>query len=88
MFFQVGMMRFGRLLAEDAPAALIQNYGQTSLEAVFLSLCMDNGDTDEESRASSKEGSVELETIVTRQHPGTYFVKQQRKVVKIICNDN
>ena len=60
-------MRFGRLLAEDAPAALIQTYGQTSLEAVFLSLCMDNGDTDEESRTSSKEGSVELETIVTRQ---------------------
>ena len=80
------MMRFGRLLAEDAPAALIQNYGCSSLEAVFLSLCMDNGDTDEGSRADSKEGSVELETIVTRH--GTYFVKKRRKCVQIICNNN
>ena len=61
-------MRFGRLLAEDAPAALIQTYGQASLESVFLSLCMDNGDTDEESRDRSKEHSVELATIVTREN--------------------
>ena len=60
-------MRFGRLLAEDAPAALIQTYGQASLESVFLSLCMDNGDTDEESRDRSKEHSIDLETIVTRE---------------------
>ena len=56
------MMRHGRLLAEDAPASLIQSLGQTSLESVFLTLCMDSGD--EESR-DSKEGSVELETIAT-----------------------
>ena len=66
--FQVGMMRFGRLLAEDAPSALIQTYGQASLESVFLTLCMDNGDTDEESRDRSKENSIELENIVSREN--------------------
>ena len=78
------MMRFGRLLAEDSPAALIQNYGQSSLESVFLSLCMDNGDTDEESRASSKEGSVELETIVTRH--GAYFARNGDRKLAIIAS--
>ena len=56
------MMRFGRLLAEDAPASLIETYRQTSLENVFLSLCLSNGDDDER---DSKEGSVELDTIVS-----------------------
>ena len=37
-------MRYGRLLAEDAPAALIETYKQSSLENVFLSLCMSSGD--------------------------------------------
>ena len=60
--FQVGMMRFGRLLAEDAPSSLIETYQQTSLENVFLSLCLSNGDDDER---DSKEGSVELDTIVS-----------------------
>ena len=61
-------MRFGRLLAEDAPSALIQTYGQASLESVFLTLCMDNSDTDEESRDRSKKNSIELENIVSREN--------------------
>ena len=59
---RVGMMRFGRLLAEDAPAALIETYKQTSLENVFLSLCLKNGDDDDR---DSKDSSVELDDIVT-----------------------
>ena len=41
---RVGMMRFGRLLAEDSPAALIETHNQTNLENVFLSLCLKTGD--------------------------------------------
>ena len=41
------MMRYGRLLAEDAPSALIETYKQSSLENVFLSLCLKSGDDDE-----------------------------------------
>ena len=37
-------MRFGRLLAEDSPAALIETHNQTNLENVFLSLCLNTGD--------------------------------------------
>ena len=41
------MMRYGRLPAEDAPSALIETYKQSSLENVFLSLCLKSGDDDE-----------------------------------------
>ena len=59
-------MRYGRLLAEDAPAALIETYKQTSLENVFLSLCLKSGDDDER---ESKEGSVELDSVVAKDEP-------------------
>ena len=36
---RVGMMRAGRLLAENSPARLVATYNQPSLEAVFLALC-------------------------------------------------
>ncbi len=36
----VGMMRFGRLLAEDHPDTLLEQYGMNSLEDVFLHLCV------------------------------------------------
>ena len=36
----VGMMRFGRLLAEDAPDRLLAQYEKPNLEAVFLHLCL------------------------------------------------
>jgi len=37
---RVGLMRNGRLLAEDNPRNLIQNYCGNSLEDVFLKLCL------------------------------------------------
>jgi ABC-type multidrug transport system ATPase subunit len=37
---RVGMMRDGRLLAEAAPKDLMDKHQTTSLEEVFLSLCM------------------------------------------------
>src|SRR5690606_15245373 len=36
---RVGMMRDGRMLAQDSPAALIDHYQLPSLENVFLNLC-------------------------------------------------
>jgi hypothetical protein len=35
-------MRSGRLLAEDSPENLLRDYNQTSLENVFLELCIKN----------------------------------------------
>lgn len=40
----VGMMRFGKLLSEDCPTKLLQEYEMTSLEDVFLHLCMQDED--------------------------------------------
>ena len=58
-----------RLVVAEGTALSVHCFadGQASLESVFLSLCMDNGDTDEESRDRSKEHSIDLETIVTRE---------------------
>ena len=39
------MMRFGRLLAEGHPDTLLEEYGRTTLEDVFLRLCV--GDDEE-----------------------------------------
>ena len=36
----VGLMRNGALLAEDNPAKLMESYNLTTLEDVFLKLCM------------------------------------------------
>jgi ABC-type multidrug transport system ATPase subunit len=41
---RVGMMRFGKLLAEDSPAALMATFSKNSLEDVFLELCLRDGD--------------------------------------------
>jgi len=40
LLLQVGMLRGGRLLEEDSPAALITKYGCNTLEDVLLKLCL------------------------------------------------
>jgi hypothetical protein len=49
---KVGMMRNGVLLAEDAPNSLMERLQFTSLEDVFLSLCRQDGDTEDRSLSS------------------------------------
>ncbi|CAF3075028.1 unnamed protein product [Rotaria sp. Silwood2] len=39
---RVGLMRSGRMLAEDEPSLLLIKYNQTSLESVFLYLCVED----------------------------------------------
>ncbi|VVC87177.1 ABC transporter G family member 23 isoform X2 [Leptidea sinapis] len=43
----IGLMRSGRLLAEDPPQALLQRYGCISLEDVFLKLSRRQGQTNQ-----------------------------------------
>lgn len=49
----VGMMRGGRLLAEDKPNALLQRHSMPTLEQVFLALCLDS---DAESTVEPSDG--------------------------------
>jgi hypothetical protein len=46
------MMRNGVLLAEDAPNCLMERLQFNSLEDVFLSLCRQDGDTEDRSLSS------------------------------------
>ena len=48
----VGMMRFGRLLAEGSPADLLERYDLPNLEDVFLNLCLMD-DVDKEGQQKS-----------------------------------
>lgn len=41
---RVGMMRFGKLLAEGSPDRLLETYNKPNLEDVFLELCLQDGD--------------------------------------------
>ena len=57
----VGMMRFGRLLAEGSPADLLDRYNMPNLEDVFLNLCLSD-DVDEEGKQKSPErSSIQME---------------------------
>jgi len=44
---RVGLMRQGKLLAQDSPSNLTQEYGHTSLEETFLHLCKRQKKTEE-----------------------------------------
>jgi len=45
LFFQIGLMRSGRLLAEASPSTLLSTYNSHSLEDVFLLLSRIENDT-------------------------------------------
>ena len=79
------MMRYGRLLAEDAPSALIETYKQSSLENVFLSLCLKSGDDDErDSKALCnfneffQQNSLFLkhDFLIIHTHPKEEYIKE------------
>ena len=53
----VGMMRRGKLLTEDSPTNLLTAYGSTSLEKVFLRLCV--GDMSDDSLNGEEPKFVE-----------------------------
>ncbi len=60
----VGMMRFGRLLAEGHPDTLLEEYRRDTLEDVFLHLCMgdDTKEADKQGkrRKEKEEGEEEV----------------------------
>jgi ABC-type multidrug transport system permease subunit len=53
----VGLMRQGRMLAEDSPAELLLRHGQATLESVFLELCLTS---DEPPGQEHTEAAAEL----------------------------
>ena len=64
------MMRSGRLLAEESPANLLGNYGFSTLEDVFLKLCMKDGNTKvKDAMILSASNSNETNFETSRKHP-------------------
>ena len=71
---QIGLMRSGRLLAEDSPQHLLANHNLTSLEDVFLKLCMkENADqnylqiANNSSAASVSEQTITPPAVIQQQ---------------------
>ena len=63
----VGLMRNGKILAEQNPQFLLNTYNETSLEHVFLKLCIE------------ESGSV-LDQNGGYQHDNNKKVRKKRKV--------
>lgn len=59
----VGLMRHGRLLAEDTPDNLLQKYNMETLEDVFLKLCMSDSHQRSSKLASEANGSLANVTV-------------------------
>ncbi|UJR07556.1 hypothetical protein I4U23_011844 [Adineta vaga] len=58
---RVGLMRSGRMLAEDEPTRLLIKYNQTSLENVFLDLCRTDQNRIQQSPKNSKENNAQTD---------------------------
>jgi ABC-type multidrug transport system ATPase subunit len=80
---RVGLMRNGRLLAENNPKNLIRKFNENNLEIVFLKLCLledknfyDN--KDERYELDINENIVENnETFVNTQYDNNYDIKRK-----------
>eukprot|EP00096_Caligus_rogercresseyi_P014658 TRINITY_DN7173_c0_g1_i1.p1 TRINITY_DN7173_c0_g1~~TRINITY_DN7173_c0_g1_i1.p1 ORF type:complete len:745 (+),score=193.02 TRINITY_DN7173_c0_g1_i1:231-2465(+) len=62
----VGMMRYGRLLAEDSPARLMKSFNKPTLEQVFFKLCQ-------------KESSEEPKANKARTNPDLISLKEMKR---------
>ncbi|XP_069115666.1 ABC transporter G family member 20-like isoform X2 [Argopecten irradians] len=60
----VGLMRGGRLLAEEEPNVLIQQHHINSLEAVFLKLCQNDTMDEFEDEDTRKGHTVQVRSVV------------------------
>ncbi|CAF0918390.1 unnamed protein product [Adineta steineri] len=61
---RVGLMRSGRILAEDEPTNLLNKYNKTSLENVFLHLCYND-----QNRIAEQSLTDSRDTIVSFSNP-------------------
>lgn len=88
----VGLMRKGRLLAEESPTALMQKWNQVSLEDVFLTLCradIDSEDGESSTRELNNVATTELNvpeiTIETKNNKENelYIINEQQQQTEI-----
>ncbi|KAI9553796.1 ABC protein [Daphnia sinensis] len=63
----IGLMRSGRLLTENSPENLLQKYALSSLEDVFLHLCMKDFSHSQQAEAANNADSVGEITLAAQQ---------------------
>ncbi|XP_067949251.1 ABC transporter G family member 20-like [Watersipora subatra] len=67
----VGLMRNGRIMAEGSPDRLLQKYNQSSLEDVFLHLCLRDDNIHGESMKRGKSTSEETAPLAAATPPAS-----------------
>ncbi|CAL8115332.1 unnamed protein product [Orchesella dallaii] len=97
---RIGLMRNGRLLAEDSPRRLLHNYGFEKLEDVFFKLCQEdkpvNDDNSELSPSPEKniqhdihlEDAENLAFEVSDSDPSSNLANNDKNVVAIYNERN
>lgn len=78
----IGLMRRGRLLAEDSPDNLLKIYNSSSLEAVFLQLAYDQAPNTESDLVPIKQKPI----MSSKHHPKKTNLKSRKNRLKILEN--
>lgn len=74
---RVGLMRDGKLLAEQSPDFLLEYFNQPSLEDVFLKLCIRDHDTANVINSSTSQNLESIQEKVKKNltiHLNIYFI--------------
>ncbi|RWS22511.1 abc transporter-like protein, partial [Leptotrombidium deliense] len=82
----VGLMRHGRLLAENAPEELLKEYNMETLEEVFLKLCME----DSSERTTALTGNSSFSNLAVTgisSGPATDKSKEQQQLQAAVVDD-
>ncbi|XP_046645726.1 ABC transporter G family member 20-like [Daphnia pulicaria] len=80
----IGMMRSGRLLVEESPANLLRDYGLSSLEDVFLKLCLkDDGNVPAGQSTESNLVALKDTDQISAQQPPNGHVNMSVPQVRI-----
>ncbi|KAI9553798.1 ABC protein [Daphnia sinensis] len=86
---KIGLMRSGRLLTEESPENLLRMYGLSSLEDVFLKLCVkDNGITPSDGATISNAAGHALDQTQEGRRNGLSDDCIQQLESFEICNDH
>lgn len=83
LFFQIGMMRNGILLAEDTPTNIMLKFNCDNLEDAFLVLCQKHGTSEEADTTMGRAaGQKFLENVSTLMQQGSYEQSESKQDVK------
>lgn len=74
---QIGLMRHGRIIAEESPQVLMRQYNSTSLDQIVLRICKRDAAENASSRKESFSGQGQAMTEVISSTPNSHHQDNQ-----------